>query len=284
MAVGPDRVPRGLSDRAGESAVFDGAAVREKVLEPPRTERDRAPRHEARTRAGAPTALRTARAPPASRDRRPGVSAPRGRRRPGRPGARARTTAARTPPRSSRERRGSPLPAAARASASGEDEELAPGGGLREEILDEDVGPARPRGRLDASRAPIRDRQHGSPRANFHPRWSASAARRRRSTAAPRRESRRRRRRRGPRRVEIFEVACRSSDRRASVGGHSRAVVAHEDPPDAPAVDLDVDPGGSRVERVLDELLDRRRRPLDHLSGRDAVDDRGTEPVDADHG
>ena len=41
------------------------------------------------------------------------------------------------------------------------------------------------------------------------------------------------------------------------------------------------DGGGAGVEAVLDELLHRRRRPLDHLPGRDAVHHRLLQPPDA---
>ena len=38
--------------------------------------------------------------------------------------------------------------------------------------------------------------------------------------------------------------------------------------------------GRARVERVLDQLLDDGRRPLDDLAGGDPVDDVAREPVD----
>ena len=41
------------------------------------------------------------------------------------------------------------------------------------------------------------------------------------------------------------------------------------------------DGGGAGVEAILDELLHRRRRPLDHLPGRDAVHHRFLQPPDA---
>jgi hypothetical protein len=50
------------------------------------------------------------------------------------------------------------------------------------------------------------------------------------------------------------------------------AVVDHPDPAAAPAVDLDRDRAGPGVDRVVDQLLDHRGRPLDHLAGRDLVD------------
>ena len=56
------------------------------------------------------------------------------------------------------------------------------------------------------------------------------------------------------------------------LGRHPAAVVADEQALDAAAVDLDLDPRGAGVERVLDELLDDRGRPLDDLAGGDPVD------------
>ena len=40
-----------------------------------------------------------------------------------------------------------------------------------------------------------------------------------------------------------------------------------------PAVQRHLDPAGAGVDRVLDQLLDHRGRPLDHLAGGDAVGD-----------
>ena len=45
------------------------------------------------------------------------------------------------------------------------------------------------------------------------------------------------------------------------------------DEPAAAAVGEHVDARGAGIERVLDELLDRARRALDHFAGGDAVDD-----------
>ena len=53
---------------------------------------------------------------------------------------------------------------------------------------------------------------------------------------------------------------------------HPAPVVADEQALDASAPDLDLDPRCAGVERVLDELLDDRGRPLDHLAGGDPVD------------
>ena len=53
----------------------------------------------------------------------------------------------------------------------------------------------------------------------------------------------------------------------------ARAVVGDADPLDAAARQIDVDLRRARIERVLEELLQRRRRPLDDLAGRDLVDE-----------
>ncbi len=52
----------------------------------------------------------------------------------------------------------------------------------------------------------------------------------------------------------------------------ARAVVGDADPPDAAAGEIDVDLRRAGVERVLEQLLERGRRALDDLAGRDLVD------------
>ena len=70
-------------------------------------------------------------------------------------------------------------------------------------------------------------------------------------------------------------------DRERQVGGaHAGAVVDDADEAAAAGLDGDVDRAGAGVERVLDQLLDRRRRPLDHLAGGDAVDEQRVEAAD----
>ena len=54
---------------------------------------------------------------------------------------------------------------------------------------------------------------------------------------------------------------------------HAFAVVGDADQPPPAAVGENVDAAAAGVERVLDQLLDHARRPLDHLAGGDAVDD-----------
>ena len=52
---------------------------------------------------------------------------------------------------------------------------------------------------------------------------------------------------------------------------HPAAVVADAHQRNAPLLDAHRDAAGASVERILDQLLDHRRRPLDYLAGGDAV-------------
>ena len=73
------------------------------------------------------------------------------------------------------------------------------------------------------------------------------------------------------RRCAILLVACRSSASRASSGSipsPSSSTRISFLPPSSMVIG---DPAGAGVERVLDQLLDDRRRPLDDLAGRDLV-------------
>ena len=63
-------------------------------------------------------------------------------------------------------------------------------------------------------------------------------------------------------------------------GRDAVAVVGDPDQRPAAVGDGHVDPRGARVERVLDQLLDRRGRALDHLAGRDPVDGQRIERPD----
>ena len=58
---------------------------------------------------------------------------------------------------------------------------------------------------------------------------------------------------------------------------HAGAVIRDADEIAATGLDHDVDAGGARIQRVLDQLLDGGGRPLDDLTGRDAVDQDGVE-------
>ena len=70
----------------------------------------------------------------------------------------------------------------------------------------------------------------------------------------------------------IFEVAWRSTESAEIRFVHAAPVVGDADEPPPARLDRDLDASCARVERVLDELLDRRSRPLDHLARGDAVD------------
>ena len=60
---------------------------------------------------------------------------------------------------------------------------------------------------------------------------------------------------------------------REVVAGHAGAVVGDADQAASAAVGHDLDVVRAGIERVLDQLLDHARRPLDHLARGDAVDD-----------
>ncbi len=66
-------------------------------------------------------------------------------------------------------------------------------------------------------------------------------------------------------------------------GRHSHSIVAHADPGGTPVTNLDADPLGSGVQRILDELLHDRGRPLHHLAGGDLVDELIGELSNATH-
>ena len=58
------------------------------------------------------------------------------------------------------------------------------------------------------------------------------------------------------------------------------AVIAHPDQARATALDVDLDAAGTGIEAVLDELLDDRRRTLDHLARGDLIDELTGEDAD----
>src|SRR5262245_28012651 len=63
-----------------------------------------------------------------------------------------------------------------------------------------------------------------------------------------------------------------SLDREARVlSRHAFAVVFHSNQLLAAQLDGNPDPGRARIDSVLDQLLDDRRRPLDDLAGRDLI-------------
>ncbi len=60
---------------------------------------------------------------------------------------------------------------------------------------------------------------------------------------------------------------------RQLLGGNAAAIVAHPDQSDTAALDVDLNATRAGIEAVLDELLDDRCRPLDHLAGGDLIDE-----------
>jgi hypothetical protein len=56
------------------------------------------------------------------------------------------------------------------------------------------------------------------------------------------------------------------------LGGHAAAVVRDADQGATARGGLDRDQAAARVEGVIDQLLDHRGRPLDHLTGGDLID------------
>ena len=82
----------------------------------------------------------------------------------------------------------------------------------------------------------------------------------------------------------IFEVAWRSTESArssASMPAPSSLTRISARPPASIATSMRLRAG---VERVLDQFLDRRRRPLDHFAGGDAVDEQGIEAADGHEG
>ena len=78
-----------------------------------------------------------------------------------------------------------------------------------------------------------------------------------------------------------FEVACRSTASASllrTIPQPSSATAISVRPPSRSVISIRRRAG---VEAVLHQLLDRRRRPLDHLAGGDAVDDGFRKPADA---
>jgi len=67
---------------------------------------------------------------------------------------------------------------------------------------------------------------------------------------------------------------------RQLLGRDAAAVVRDLDQPEAALADGHADAGRARVERVLEQFLDHRDRPLDRLAGGDLSDGVGVEQVD----
>ena len=68
------------------------------------------------------------------------------------------------------------------------------------------------------------------------------------------------------------------------VAHHAAAVVGDADQLPPSALDRDDDAAGAGVERILQQLLDHRSRPVDHLAGGDLVGHLVGQYVDAAHG
>ena len=64
---------------------------------------------------------------------------------------------------------------------------------------------------------------------------------------------------------------------------HALAVVLDANQLLAAELDGDRDPGRARIERVLDQLLDHRRRPLDDFSGGNLIGEVEGKAVDTTH-
>ena len=103
---------------------------------------------------------------------------------------------------------------------------------------------------------------------------------RQRLAAEPERARSRRDRRRAR---SCWSRAARSpaARRPASIPSPSSSTRISFLPPSSTAI---ADAAGAGVERVLDQLLDDRGRPLDDFAGGDLVGEVGREPVDAGHG
>src|SRR5690606_14850465 len=73
--------------------------------------------------------------------------------------------------------------------------------------------------------------------------------------------------------AELGGAMARKGQRQL-VRRHAGSVVAHPDQVEAATGGGDLDAPGAGVERILEKLLDDARRALDHLAGRDLIDDR----------
>ena len=113
--------------------------------------------------------------------------------------------------------------------------------------------------------------------------------------AGPRARRDRQQRDRGDRRQRLAAKAERADRRQVAVrqlrggmaldgerevaGVHAVAVVDDADQLSPARLDRYLDPPRAGIERVLDQLLDGRGRPLDHLAGGDAVDQHAVEEL-----
>ena len=282
MAIEADRIARRLRDRPRQRAVLHRPAVDEKVLVPP-------------TRKGHRAARGIARQAQRARSRLAELELPEGRAAedledPGPPIDRGRRVERLAPVRAQGKRDGVVRECCfghgrrhrARLRLRGR-QELAARRRPGEETLHEHVGPARARRELLGDRPAALDPQPdglGRGAVGGRQRQLRDRCDRRQGLSAK------------PEGRHLQKVGVGRNLRRGVplerkprvLGGHSRAVVAHEDPVHAAPVHLHVDARGAGVEGVLDELFDRGGRALHDLASGDAVDDGALETVDAWHG
>ncbi|PRQ02505.1 hypothetical protein ENSA5_22360 [Enhygromyxa salina] len=159
-------------------------------------------------------------------------------------------------------------------------QKFAPRGHAREQVRDLDLGPEGHPDRLDrrllpgARAEPMADGQSGEPAADLDPRDRGDRGERLAAKAE---------------RVDLDQILGRAQLRGRVAGDRQDQILAMDavaivDHPDALApagLELDLDPRGPRVDRVLDQLLDDRARPLDDLAGRDLIGERRRQHRDA---
>jgi hypothetical protein len=86
--------------------------------------------------------------------------------------------------------------------------------------------------------------------------------------------------------LKVFQIAdlaggVTGQRQRQVIGGNAAAIVTHPQQLDAALLDIDIDAFGTGVEAVFQQLLDHRRRALDHLTGGDLVRQPRAEQLDA---
>ncbi len=147
-------------------------------------------------------------------------------------------------------------------------QELAPRRRLEEEVGDLDARAARGGSGLDGSAVGVdAERAGGGCRARGHADGGHGGDRGQRLAAETERADR-------------FEVGSRGDlagrvarkRERQLLALDAAAVVGDDDAPDAARLEPDFDATGAGVERVFDQFLDHRGRPLDHLAGSDLAD------------
>ncbi len=149
-------------------------------------------------------------------------------------------------------------------------EELAPRRDLREQPLDRDARPRRQRGGTVGDDPAVVDGQRPAV-APAHP-----AGERQPRDAGDRRQRLAAEAERGDRRqVAVGQFRRRVAlDREPQLGrGHAAAIVGNRQEVGTAAGELDGDGARPGVDRILDEFLERRRRPLDDFAGGDLVDE-----------